>query len=172
VSIPSSQIQSNAKNPDVVPGRVDIAMLSVNVSRHWSAKIDWLISFRHHPRTRVIQYSRAFPFITPALQYWVARSKPGDDDGYALSFSRQVFARGFTISFALKTKKAQGRPGARCTRGLVCGEAQKQLHTSIQVKRRHPAFPAQWLYGLYRALPGERALLPPSLPRSVSSSKA
>src|ERR1700712_333825 len=23
------------------------------------------------------------------------------------------------------------------------------LHTSIQVWRRHPAFPAQWLYGLY-----------------------
>jgi hypothetical protein len=22
-------------------------------------------------------------------------------------------------------------------------------HTSIQVRRKHPAFPAQWLYGLY-----------------------
>jgi hypothetical protein len=27
--------------------------------------------------------------------------------------------------------------------------AQKKTHTSIQVWRRHPAFPAQWLYGLY-----------------------
>ncbi len=24
-----------------------------------------------------------------------------------------------------------------------------EAHTSIQVWRRHPAFPAQWLYGLY-----------------------
>src|SRR5258707_15671089 len=27
--------------------------------------------------------------------------------------------------------------------------ASKNAHTSIQVWRRHPAFPAQWLYGLY-----------------------
>jgi hypothetical protein len=30
-----------------------------------------------------------------------------------------------------------------------------------------PAFPAQWLYGLLRALPGERAFLPPSSLRSL-----
>src|SRR5580700_2027863 len=28
--------------------------------------------------------------------------------------------------------------------------------------RNHPAFPTQWVYGLYRALPGARALWPPS----------
>src|SRR5262245_13048649 len=32
----------------------------------------------------------------------------------------------------------------------------RSAHTSIQVRRRHPAFPAQWLYGLFRALLGER----------------
>jgi hypothetical protein len=26
---------------------------------------------------------------------------------------------------------------------------QQDVHASIQVWRRHPAFPAQWLYGLY-----------------------
>src|ERR1700760_2644126 len=31
----------------------------------------------------------------------------------------------------------------------------------------HPAFPAQWFYGLLRALPGDRALLPPSPPRRL-----
>src|SRR5260370_41840547 len=31
----------------------------------------------------------------------------------------------------------------------------KTTHTSIQVQRRHPAFPAQWFYGLLRALLGE-----------------
>src|ERR1700730_567720 len=34
--------------------------------------------------------------------------------------------------------------------------AQRNAHTSIQVKRRHPSSPAQWLYGLGRALPGDR----------------
>jgi hypothetical protein len=35
----------------------------------------------------------------------------------------------------------------------VCNDAQKNAHTSIQVKRKHPAFPAQWLYGLYALSP-------------------
>ena len=48
-------------------------------------------------------------------------------------------------------------PDARCTRGLAC-KMHKKTHTSIQVKRRRPAFPAQWLYGLCRALPGDEFL--------------
>src|SRR3978361_650413 len=31
----------------------------------------------------------------------------------------------------------------------MCDVHQKMRHMSIQVWRRHPAFPAQWLYGLY-----------------------
>src|SRR3954471_23955245 len=31
-----------------------------------------------------------------------------------------------------------------------------KLHTSIQGSANTPAFPAQWLYGLLRALPGEQ----------------
>jgi hypothetical protein len=34
--------------------------------------------------------------------------------------------------------------------------AQEDAHTSIQGSGGNPTFPAQWLYGLYRALPGER----------------
>src|SRR6201992_783843 len=38
----------------------------------------------------------------------------------------------------------------------------------------HPAFPAQWCYGLLRDLPGDRAFLPPSppgrLPRRLDAS--
>src|ERR1700749_46558 len=47
-------------------------------------------------------------------------------------------------------------PDARCTRGLVCN-VHKKTHTSIQGSGGDPTFPAQWLYGLYRALPGDRA---------------
>ena len=50
-------------------------------------------------------------------------------------------------------------PGARCTRGLACNRQQGKTHTSIQVSGGNPTFPAQWFYGLYRALPGERIRL-------------
>jgi hypothetical protein len=33
----------------------------------------------------------------------------------------------------------------------VCKTAQKKTHTSIQVQREHPAFPAQW-FTAYNAL--------------------
>src|SRR3984893_6899662 len=50
-------------------------------------------------------------------------------------------------------------PGAHCTRGLACNRQQVKTHTSIQVSGGNPTFPAQWLYGLYRALLGERIRL-------------
>jgi len=62
-----------------------------------------------------------------------------------------------------KTERAQGMPGARCTRDLVCNVHKKNAHTSIQGSGGNPTFPAQWLYGLLRALLGDRAFLPPSL---------
>ena len=41
--------------------------------------------------------------------------------------------------------------GARCTRGPVCKRV-VETHTSIQGSGEHPTFPAQWFYGLWRAL--------------------
>ncbi|KAH2773041.1 hypothetical protein KXV54_009251, partial [Aspergillus fumigatus] len=38
----------------------------------------------------------------------------------------------------------------------------KNAHGFDRYSQDIPAFPAQWLYGLCRALPGERPLLPPS----------
>src|ERR1700742_1560137 len=53
-------------------------------------------------------------------------------------------------------ERARGMPGVRCTRGRTkCGSLP-------QVHRFQPAFPARWLYGFLRALPGDRALLSPS----------
>ena len=61
-------------------------------------------------------------------------------------------------------KRAQGMPGVRCTRGFV-----QKMHEVVhhKVHRVQPAFPAQWFYGFLRALPGDRAFLPPSPPRSL-----
>jgi len=67
-------------------------------------------------------------------------------------------------SFAQTFSPKEGAGNAGCTlhpRSRVqC--AQRNAHTSIQVKRRHPASPAQWLYGLWRALPGDEFVLSPS----------
>ena len=52
-------------------------------------------------------------------------------------------------------------PGARCARSLAC-KSRKHASKSPRSHRKHPAFPAQWFYGLFRALPGDRAFLPPS----------
>ena len=57
-----------------------------------------------------------------------------------------------SFAFELHTpsrKRAQGRPGARCTRGLVRKVHQENAHEHTGYRRNTPAFPAQWLYGLY-----------------------
>ena len=44
-------------------------------------------------------------------------------------------------------------PGARCTRSLVCAWVLENAHEYSQRSHRNrPAFPAQWFYGLFRAL--------------------
>jgi hypothetical protein len=53
-------------------------------------------------------------------------------------------------------------PGAQCTRSLVCD---KNKHTSVVTTgppeiTRHSR--TQWFYGLFRALPGDEFVLPPS----------
>src|SRR5437899_9068910 len=66
-----------------------------------------------------------------------------------------------------RKSRAQGMPDARCTRGLVCQTVQKWRTRAYRFSGGSPTSPAQWLYGLLRALPGERAFLPPSPLRSL-----
>jgi len=48
-------------------------------------------------------------------------------------------------------------PGARCTRSLVCAWGSKYAHEySQRAIGNHPTFPHAVVYGLYRALPGDR----------------
>jgi hypothetical protein len=53
-------------------------------------------------------------------------------------------------------------PGARCARSLACRKNKAHEHSHHGHTGNHPAFPAQWLYGLLRALPGDHACLTPS----------
>ena len=89
-----------------------------------------------------------------------ARVKPGHDTGcffrHKTSRSRDMFCPRFAFRLPPRKQRAQGRPGARCTRGLACNCAQKTRTRAYRFSGNTPAFPAQWLYGLLRALPGER----------------
>jgi hypothetical protein len=60
-----------------------------------------------------------------------------------------------------RNQRAQGMPDARCTRGPV-SKMEKERTRADRFSGGTPTFPAQWLYGLYRALPGDRACLTPS----------
>jgi hypothetical protein len=46
-------------------------------------------------------------------------------------------------------------PGARCTRGLVCKMHKETRTRAYRFSGGSPAFPAQWIYGLCCALPGD-----------------
>ena len=81
------------------------------------------------------------------------------DDADIVSHSRDAWRPRFTVIFPPSNQRAQGMPDARCTRGLMCDCAKESLHMSIQGSGEHPTFPAQWLYGLCRALPGDEFLV-------------
>src|ERR1700730_4681033 len=49
----------------------------------------------------------------------------------------------------------------RAAPAVPCANWVKKTHTSIQGSGEHPTFPAQWLYGLYRAHPGVSGFLAP-----------
>ena len=123
-----------------------------------------------HPRVGGIRNAAASRLYCRRLRDTGSPAFAGDDSCGCLS-RRDVYDLAAAIRprfalrrHALSSQRAQGKPDARCTRGLVCNEV-VETHTSIQVQRRHPTFPAQWLYGLYVLTPVSRALLPPSSAR-------
>ena len=69
------------------------------------------------------------------------------------------FARALRLISLPSNQRAQGKPGARCTRGLVCKMHKEKRTRAYRFSGGSPAFPAQWFYGLYRALLGERIRL-------------
>jgi hypothetical protein len=72
-------------------------------------------------------------------------------------------ARGLFKSPTLFKKRARGMPGAQCTRSLACAQGSKYAREYSQRRHRnHPAFPTQWFYDLWRTLPGDEFVLPPS----------
>jgi hypothetical protein len=74
---------------------------------------------------------------------------------YDFAFSRRD-APGVLHFVCPRKKRAQGRPDARCTRGLMCVSANKNLHMSIQVQLATPGLPCAMALRLIRGRPGDR----------------
>jgi hypothetical protein len=85
--------------------------------------------------------------------------------------SRDTLRPSFPISLSLLEEEGAGNAGCALHPRSRVPRIAHLAHTSIQVSGNTPTSPAQWLYGLSRALPGERAFLPPS-PADNSTSLA
>jgi hypothetical protein len=72
-------------------------------------------------------------------------------------------ARGLLFLPALFATRAQGKPGARCTRGLACKWKQGNAHEHTGSAEAVRPSLRNGFNGFLRALPGDRALLSPSL---------
>jgi hypothetical protein len=86
-----------------------------------------------------------------------------NSDEVADSRSRDALRPRFAYLSHPRKQRAQGKPGARCTRGLVCNVHKKVRTRAYRSSGGIPAFPARWFYDLLRALLSDRAFLPPSL---------
>jgi hypothetical protein len=78
--------------------------------------------------------------------------------GYAFVFSRRD-APEACISFTLLQNRGRRESRAPIAPAVVRTKSARVDH---RFNRITPAFPARWCYGLLRALPGDRAFLPPS----------
>ncbi|MET3966432.1 hypothetical protein ABID62_002496 [Bradyrhizobium sp. S3.9.1] len=68
-------------------------------------------------------------------------------------------------------RKCRGRREGRVpagTRGPLCGNCATKFAQRHTGEAKHPAFPAQWFYGLCRALPGERCTIAPTSPQDLA----
>jgi hypothetical protein len=84
-------------------------------------------------------------------------SPTGNADSDTPSRSRRAFRASFARTFRPLKQRAWGMPGARCTRSLVCAIGSKYAHEySQRATGNHPTFPHAMVYGLFRALPGDR----------------
>ena len=119
--------------------------------------------------------------IRRALSFWARRRRPSvptNAGGYGsllsqgrrkriqMSDSRRSIATPrrdaseLCMNFFRPEERAQGNAGCPLHPQSVC---KGRKHTVVTTGTpEHPAFPAQWFYGLFRALPGDRAFLPPS----------
>jgi hypothetical protein len=82
------------------------------------------------------------------------------------AISPRIFARVFHQHRTLLDQREQGMPGARSARSLAC-KSRKHASKSPRSRRVARHSPRNGFNGFLRALPGDRALLPPSSAESL-----
>jgi hypothetical protein len=118
------------------------------------------------PAKAGIQYAAASRSIISVSGILDRPVKPDDDsEGLGSSFalvamtfprlamtprSRGADRAQVVVQATLESKRAQGKPGAQCTRSLA-GNKKSTPAKSLQVRRNNPTFPAQW-FTAYNAL--------------------
>ena len=106
---------------------------------------------------------RPVGLVTDVSDYWIARPsaqwrtrRAMTNEGCESAFSRRDGSE-LCVNFRPPWQsRAQGKPGARCTRGLVCNLCERKRTRAYRSSGGNPAFTARWFYGLLRALPGDR----------------
>ena len=119
--------------------------------------------------------STAF-FNDESLWLWVPAQGRDDVESFAIRISRNgcdsAFSRRNTpeVCETFRPSWRRGRRESRAPtapvdpvrRSTRASRVPKHTGANYRYSRDIPAFPTQWVYGLLRALPGDRALLPPS----------
>src|SRR5215216_3359785 len=98
--------------------------------------------------------AKRYPSMAVRVAMGIAALHPSYEN--MLSRSRGMFRPRLASWFALLEIEGAGKTGCLLHPRSRVRFAQTKQHTSIQGSGSIPAFPAQWLYGLLRALPGER----------------
>ena len=85
--------------------------------------------------------------------------------GYGFAFSRRIAPEVCRKSSRPLNSEGAGNAGCALHPRSHVRLCIRMLHMSIQGSGEHPTFPAQWLYGLWRDLPGETASIATVAPR-------
>jgi hypothetical protein len=103
-----------------------------------------------------IQYAAAFRFYHCGL--WDTRSPLSRGRRLNVCLhSRGALRPSFeSNSYALPRFRGRRECRMRAAPAISCAMCTESARMSIQGSGEHPTFPAQWLYGLLRALPGDR----------------
>jgi hypothetical protein len=120
--------------------------------------------YRHTPRRRSIQYAASTRFnhgLLGILDHPPSRMMTVCAD--TTPHSRDILRPSFANSFAPKErgrsatlKRGRGEDRVRAAPAVPCAKVANRKRTrAYRFSGSSPAFPAQWFYDLYRALPGE-----------------
>ena len=92
---------------------------------------------------------------SPRMTSW-GRRTPHQSIKHTSAFPRHVFARGMQATFRPLKLRGRREDRVRAAPAVSCANCTKKRTRAYRFSGNTPAFPAQWFYGLLRALLGDR----------------